>query len=394
MSEPQASHLSELIEDLEDDGVRDSSGEFTLDPREAERKLANFALARPEDYVLKLAQCAVAIGADEMHLRTSSSQVEVFWNGPSLNRDDLPGVMGHLLSAHSPANRRHLRHLAAGLRGAVGMSPSNLWLESGSGPAAFRRTWRQDSWVDVARPERVATGTVVSLIRDLSSTLGEMTSDLGAFLQGRGNRSDEEQALRAAVGYFPITVVVNSKILARRPFGQPRYDGYRIQDDEFPGECRPPRYLVAQDPTSYVDALVHRYHHLIEREVVDPSGSLPRLGERHASVRLGQEEGRRCRAWVALAAEMSKAARIAFVEDGLLLAEEEVELGVPGLVAVLSVERLSKDLTGLQLVRDRAYSELLGWLKSQGEELARELLQHLDDIPIRDTVRQKLGSFA
>lgn len=390
MPEQHASHLSELIEDLVDDGVRDSMGVFTLDPREAERKLANFALARPQDYLLKLVQSAVASGAQEVQLRTSSSQVEVRWNGPPLDRQALPGLMGHLLSAHCPAEVRHLRHLAAGLRGAVGLEPSSLWLESGTGESAFRSTWSQEGWVDKPQPGRGETFTVLNLRRDLSTTFGEIKAGFGAFLRGTDKPGDEEKALRLAVGYSPVTLVINGETLPRRPFGLPRYPGYRIDDDEFPGECRPPRYIVSQDPDSYADGMLQRRHHLIEREVVDSSGSLPRLGERHATVRLGQDEGPSCRAWLAIEADLSNTARIAFVEDGVLLSETELELGVPGLVGVLSVESLSKDLTGFQLVHDSTYDQLLAWVRSQGDELKKELLQRLDDVPIRETVRRKL----
>ena len=392
MSDPHASNLSDLMDDLSDDGVRDSTGVFTLDPREAERKLANFALARPQDYVLKLVQAAVAGGADLVDVQASPGGVMVRWNGAQLERESLPGLMGHLLSSRCPPEIRHLRHLAAGLRGSVGMGPSSLWLESGTGASAFRRFWSKEGWQDKLLPERAETLTVLSLGRTLGSSFSEWTSDVGAFVRGKDHRSEEEEALSSGCGYLPATLTVNGEVVPRRPFGHPRFEGYRILDDEFPGECRPPKYLVEKNPGAYVDGMLDIRHHLVEREVLDPAGCLPRLGERHSSNRLGgSEEGQRCRAWIAIEAALGATARLGFVDDGVLISEEELDLGVPGLVAVLSVEALSKDLTGFQLVRDVAYDELLRWVKSQGEELVKELLERLGGIPIRDRVQRRLG---
>lgn len=392
MSEPQASNLSDLMDDLRDDGVQDSTGAFTLDPREAERKLANFALARPQDYVLKLLQAAVASGADQVKVDVGSSKVEIRWTGRPLERESLPGLMGHLLSSQCSAEVRHLRHLAAGLRGAVGVGPSRLWVESGTGASAFRNSWVEEGWRDEPLPERAETDTVVSLGRTIGSSFSQWTSDVGAFVRGEEHLSEEEKALGIGSGYLPLTLIVNGELLPRRAFGLPRFEGYNILDDQFPGECRPPKYIVAKNPDAYVDGLLDSRHHLIEKEVLDHGGSLPRMGERHSSIRLGdQEKGARCRAWIAVEAGLSPKARLGFVDDGVLISEEEMDLGLPGLVAVLSVEGLGKDLTGFQLVRDSAFDELLRWVKAQGQELVNELLQRLEDIPIRDTVARELG---
>ena len=98
MANPRAFNLSDLMADLQDDGVRDSTGVFTLDPKAAEQKLQNFSLARPQDYVLKLVQAAVANGASLVDLEARTGVVQVEWDGPPLRirGGGLCGLAGRL----------------------------------------------------------------------------------------------------------------------------------------------------------------------------------------------------------------------------------------------------------------------------------------------------------
>lgn len=390
MSESRAFSLNDLMEDLSDDGVRDSSGVFTLDPKEAERKLATFALANPQDYILKLVQAAVAAGAGAVEVEARTGEVEVRWDGPGLAAHSLPGLMGHLLSAGCPPETRHLRHLAAGLRGSVGVKPRSLRVESGSGGGGFRRSWDGDGWKDEPLPQRESSLTQVYLARDLGSIFSEWGAELGAMVRGRRNRNHEEEALLAACGYLPVPISINEELVPRASFGQARYPTYKIEEDEFPGECRPPGYLVASDQDSYVEGKVHRRHHLIETQLVVGRGSLPPLGPRLASLRVGAEPatGQRCRSWIALESELSPRARVSFVDDGVMIAQEVLDSPVPGLVAVISVEELAKDLTGLQLVKDGAYRAALDVVMAEAAKLRDQLLERLEDIPIRETVQK------
>lgn len=382
MSQERAFSLSDLVQDLQREAVPESSGVFTLDPSVAEEKLQNFALVEPEDYLLKLVQAGVALGASRIDIQSKPAAMEMLWHDASLQADDLPGLMGHLLS---PQGSRHLRHLAAGLRGSVAVRPDYLLIESGQGERAFRRSWTDGSWNSQPIPGRSDEFTRLYLRRDLARILGKLSTSLRDFVNGRSTRNAEESALRSCSQFFPIPLTINGQTIEPSPFGSPRYPGYRIEDDEFPGESRAPAYVVQLEPSAYIEGRLHRNHLLIETAISGP-GSLPALATRTASIRLPQAPRPPYCAWLALEAALNPQAQIYLVDDGLVIDRLSLDVGVPGVIAVLSVETLSKDLTGFQVVHNHAYEALLDWLQSQAQALRQQLLDRLEDIPVRDWV--------
>lgn len=384
MFQERAFSVSDLVQDLQREAVPESTGVFTLDPAVAEAKLQNFALVEPEDYLLKLVQAGVALGAHRIDVHSKPAAMEMLWHGPPLQANDLPGLMGHLLS---PQGSRHLRHLAAGLRGSVAVSPDYLLIESGQGDEAFRRSWKDGIWNTQPIPGRSDDFTRLYLRRDLARILGKLTTRLKDFVSGKSTRNAEETTLLSCCQFFPIPLTLNGEPIKSGPFGSERYPGYCIEEDEFPGESRPPAYLIALEPSAYIEGRLHRNHLLIEKEIAGP-GSLPALGVRTASIRRSAAEAPPCRAWIALEAALNSQAQIYLVDDGLVIDRLSLELDVPGVVAVLSVESLTKDLTGFQLVHNHAYEALLEWLQGEVQLLRQELLERLEDVPVRAWVLQ------
>lgn len=384
--------LTDLVEDLRAEARLESSGVFTLDPATAEEKLRNFAFLRPEDYLLKFVQAAVARGAERLEIDSGATSMELRWYGPGLEAERLCGLMGYLLSPQAGPEFRYLRHLAAGLRGSVAVSPDQLLLESGTGPDGFRRSWRAGRWETVALPGRSETFTRVYLRRQSRTILSQWLSRLSAPLFARQTPGAEERVLLEGAGLIPIPLKLNDQDFPPFRFGVERYPGYQIEQDEFPGESRAPRYVVAAQPQDFVEGCLHRKHLLIEQALEGP-GSLPPLGPRTASIRLSElEPGQRCQAWLGLEAALLPQARVYLVEDGICLDELQLDWGIPGLVAILSVEDLAKDLTGFQMVQNEAYEQKMEWLKVCSQTLVLELLQRLEDIPIRERVQDTFAS--
>ena len=65
----------------------ESAGSFTLAIEKARDKLASYTLARPEDYILKLVQCAVLLGVDELFIELHRTAVLYYFEVPASNHD-------------------------------------------------------------------------------------------------------------------------------------------------------------------------------------------------------------------------------------------------------------------------------------------------------------------
>ncbi len=71
--------MGSLLQDLAQEGVRDSSGVFSLDPAMAIRKLAMFQQAEPAQFLSLLVQAAVSSGAPSVHVKFRDGGVRVHW---------------------------------------------------------------------------------------------------------------------------------------------------------------------------------------------------------------------------------------------------------------------------------------------------------------------------
>lgn len=384
--------LEHLLEDLRDDGRADSSGVFTLDSSKAEEKLRDFQFASPYHYILKLVQSGVAGGAPRVDVKTSAGRVEVCFGGEPLLAEEMGGLMRYLLNDQVGLEGRRLRHLAAGLRGAVGVKPWQIKFEVHNGEQSFRRSWEEESgWRQQAMASDREVYHRLYLGRNLSEALKRAGSGLMRMMGVEAAR--EEASIAAHCVYSPVAVVVDGQKAEPLPFGRARYPGYDISQDPNPGECRPPPYLATEE---LVDGLLHPKHHLLEWCLADDSGlpaSLP-VPTTEATLRRGLMPGAegRCRAWLAVTAELKSESEIAYVEDGVLLCRRQLELPCPGLSVVFSAEALDKDLTGFQLVENEVYRAHLDWLRKRALEMRAILEESLALFPIRERVRESLSS--
>ncbi|MFN8608233.1 MAG: hypothetical protein U0931_11925 [Vulcanimicrobiota bacterium] len=77
----QSSELEELLRAEIGEGVRDSSGTFTISREKALEKLAAFRLPRESAWVLKIVQAAVASSCTQLDIRQTSSATEFHFGG-------------------------------------------------------------------------------------------------------------------------------------------------------------------------------------------------------------------------------------------------------------------------------------------------------------------------
>lgn len=104
--------LDPILDALRSEGRLESSGVFSLDLEQASAKLAEFQLAEPAQYALRLVAAAVAGGAEEFSLRGRVFSCD----GPGFAREELSQLFAALVS--SDPDKLALRELASGLNAA------------------------------------------------------------------------------------------------------------------------------------------------------------------------------------------------------------------------------------------------------------------------------------
>jgi hypothetical protein len=383
--------LEDLIADLSDDGVLESSGSFTLDPEKAEEKLRNFALPSPHDYILKIIQCAVASGSPVIRIKSQPGKLEITFTGEPIVSSDLTGLMGHLLQQETVPRFRRFRHLAAGMRGAMAVSPKAISFEGFDGQTGFRRIWDKEGWrQEVLSNETGQPFHRFTLSRSLSQTLSSAGEELKSVFQPEGeDYTTEELRIVKACLYSPAQIFLDGKPLAQASFGTARYPGYEISKDPNPGESRPPHYIGT---ALLVDGLMDGDHHLVEA-CYPAEGVLGSLlnPSSEATIRLETQPGteQRCTAWLAISAKFAPP-ELTYVEDGVTLCTTAPGISCPGFRGVISAETLNKDLTGFQLVKDRTFQEHTTWIWGQIHKLRSKVLDSMALYPNRERIQKEL----
>ncbi len=103
-----------LLEKLRQGGRVVSLGEFTLDRERARSKMARFALADKQQFLLEWIQASVALGASSVTLGWEE-ELELLFPGVELTQEELEGLEDSLLSSPTDSRTRGLKHLAMGL---------------------------------------------------------------------------------------------------------------------------------------------------------------------------------------------------------------------------------------------------------------------------------------
>ena len=202
-----------------EEGRLESSGQFTLDPEAARAKLAQYLLAEPGLYILKLVQWAVAAGARQIWVKVDSKRVSVIHDGRSLERPELDTFL-------IDASDRSRWHLSLGLNAAQSLNPRQIIIESatwiwrheeGGGEVSEERP--DDSLTRLTlvgiRPRRVWRSTLKQFRHVLQVDLGNMWGDLMAIF-GRS----EVALLRSHCQYCPVPVRVNGHFVNRPDSGR------------------------------------------------------------------------------------------------------------------------------------------------------------------------------
>lgn len=376
-----------LLGALGEQGRKDSSGVFTVDVRKLLPKLADYQLARPEQYVLKLVQAAVVSGATQVDVRCYGHFVELDFDGSGLAQAELEGLFAYVFE-DQPASR-HLRHLAIGVTSAL--SHQARWVQVESRGVKRRWSMLELDEATRVRPSRLRKDlTRVTLARSVESTVSHWweflsRKDIYQMLMG-GEQAmlPEQRALFQACQHSAARIRVNGRRLDRPTFGRSGKPfalawlwGYAENDAYHPDHLVVERYLGAGEPTTF------RW----------PTRSHAQRCDRHAlGVHgAGLPPGVTCPALLGIRRTLSWPSVFHYYHAGVLVESRSVETPVPGLIAVVSADDLELDLSQFALLDSERLRQRDRWLLTEGLQLAHELRQDPGSVAMARRVDWALG---
>lgn len=122
MSQDLARYLQELAEE----GDKDSSGSFSIDYSKARSKISERLFADPSNYLLKFVQCGIASGAAPIRVQTRKSDLQVSFRSSLLHPDQLESLKEQLYSPELSSENKAMHHLALALHAARALQPDQL----------------------------------------------------------------------------------------------------------------------------------------------------------------------------------------------------------------------------------------------------------------------------
>lgn len=392
--------VEDLLGRYREAGQIDSTGSFTLDPKKAIEKLAEFALPSVYHWILKLIQSLHLSGASVIDISAGIGSVKVVSDAVPTGFDTMEDLLGHLLADPSHSSPP-LRHLAAGLQGSLAVRPREVRAVLATEGQVRTYVLRSGGWRE-AETARAGTGLSrfeLVLNRNLNErvhsgwfTLNTDIFDL--FFRRPGAYDRENAVVFDACPFANCEVRLAGKVISQRAFGYPRYPGYDISTDPSPGSRTVPLLKSMLSNADLVGNAADRRHHLVERLVPADSGVGFRLpAESHATLTNrhlmnGLTHGLK-RAY-AIRMELSPLALLVFIEDGVIIETKTLPLGCNGLVALIDASPLRKDLTTLSVVESDGLAAVIEEVRAVGAELRDEVASNIARMPGRSILMDKL----
>jgi hypothetical protein len=373
--------VDQLLSGLKQGGLLDSKGEFSLDFGRAMQQLGLQTLPDPRMYVLRLVQSAVAGGATQIRVQSSTRGLQFYSAGVDISVEHLRNLGSYLLADRgSPTTR----YLAQGLHSALALDPLQirLFTWNGSSGVNLRLQGNESDLQELHESPFVSR-------EDLGTCVVVMHRPTWFF-----RRAPELEWLRKRCGVGPVDLLVDGRVLAPA-FGQPReVVGLLPQHLPF--------HWVTAPSVRYAGRTVRcaRGHHIFRAQCLAEAGephrfSLPRTHASWIYPARRLKEGR----WqigvsefafvntahkqvgllsmaLAIRADLPAEGTARFVKDGVMLDPVALKKTGLGVEALAGAGDLKTDLTGFKMVDDDA-------LQARGRELAAaakatwKLLMHM-----------------
>lgn len=218
--------LGELLDDLRARGVLDSSDSFGIDVERAESKAAQFQLADPGHYVLKVLQAAATAEAVFVWLR--ADEVEVFARG-NVSGEDVERLAN---------GRPQSEDVMMGMRAGSGLKPRELYWDLWSGTHGARLTLKKDGGLALTRQDMRRTDSGSSF--HLRKTRG--------WFDPPPSMVAEHNAVSTRARYFPVPLKLDGRYIncaeQRAAWKPVSVAGQQVHPDA----CLARRVLVTRGP--------------------------------------------------------------------------------------------------------------------------------------------------
>lgn len=369
--------LESLLDDLRARGVFESSDSFGIDVARGEVKAAQFQLADPGHYVLKVLQAAATSEATAVYVWLRSNEVEVFAPGP-VSREEI-----ERLANGRPQNE----HLMMGLRAGSVLKTRELYWELWEGNDGVKLSFKKDGSLALSR-ERTN--------RKDSGSSFHLRKPQGWF-DPPPSMAAEHHAVSTRARHFPVPLKLDGRVLTGPlTHGQTAtVAGQSVHADALlarrllvargPGLLTPLKgswlYEVEgraqENPGSAHDALFFQRPNTFLTQLVRIDHEQPWFTPETTRLKPDLPDSLTCHAELSLPLHGQGRGEVTFVKHGVSLTPLKAELGWPGARAVVSLA-VTTDLSQFTVVQSVGLENMVLYLEAHVRSLKNDLRYHLD----------------
>lgn len=422
--------LAVYLEQLAQEGSRDSQGTFSVDYAKALEKLSQRLFSDPTSWLIKLVQAATASGARELQVRPLRDRLEVQFTSPGFSSSQFQHFETLLHQPLGNEDQPALAHFLRAFHASRAARPESLAWAAVDAQAGFSFLVRGQEIQSQSMPGRPGAGCDCLLVLK-PATPGSWQVEQQA-LTGRCALSRlavrwERRQLNPAVPQVGKHVLLDRLYLSRRPTADLLHLPHLTQLPSLVydlGNGYKDHYSLGQTLLhqwrSYKSGREHKLWDsepgpdfpILESDVIQEIFGIPKAAYpiNHGLIRAGRLGGgnngyqilyvtgldqfalaeipasqgrfgsRRplcAQAWVRCPVRPEGESQLIVQQDGVLLDPLPVRLGLAGARAFVSDAQVQTDLSGLVPVREERIEKLEAWLLEETMKSRKELRKAL-----------------
>lgn len=366
--------LSQFLDQQRQAGAVESVGSFTVALEKARDKMGAHSLVSPEDYLLKLVQCATVLKVEELRIKLERRTVMVFFETPLEDRtvsvEAVQNAMLAPLEEQNPARS----HLALAICALINQDPAELmWGEwdQGCGTILTLGTGRSELFRNAPFPrqEPLADARRFFLFFFSKQPGGELGSQT----------KREKEAVLERCCFAPMPIYLQGEMVGpglplyfsnsdpAAALTAPYIGSFRLNRDNENPLC------WHGQPETKIPTMTPRLSHFSRRLPPVLDYRIPR------DFPVPLNETVHFRSVYAVPIYLFGAAHLHYVKDGVCLSPVRVHDAGGGALAVLPGDHLKTDLTGFQVIENESVEED----KAIATEIWTEMVEQLtpQDLP-------------
>lgn len=318
------SDLNDFLQELRQEGEKESEGAFTVPLEVAQDKLERFQLLDPAFYTVQLVASACASGSSFVHVNTGLTTVEFLSDGQAPNREQLDSLTSYLFE--NVGAPRFISELAVGLQGALNLPCKRVLVETFTEEGAWQLEMRQKS-------KRIRALNLVSPIVPLTRVVVDKGFGLTMPIRNRHQELMHLQQCRFA----PLEL---------------RVDEERVYEQVTP-------------PTDCVAWTRLRCPGLPEVTAADA----PTTSSDHEDIS----------GYLALSPVDWEFQMLQLVSDGVTFTRPNSRIGIPNLVGVVRLKGMRKNISFTDLVENSHFDGVMKTLREEALRLLVTVLREPED---------------